>query len=186
MSLFFHAYVQFDQANLGLGILSPLLSKNPTLKHIDYPGFSVTNGEGSSLLAESGDQVLVNGIGNEILETTGAMQVDSSSKVTYFDLKSFYFGCDLLTKDLVNVDGLVPGLPTPCIVTIKGYYQSKLIGQQQFEYNVGSGLRNATLQAGECHTDFQGVDRVEFTSDNPVLKAIVLDEVEYTPHYCTQ
>lgn len=143
----------------------------------------MTNGDGCSLLAASGDQVLVNGIGNELLETTGAMQVDSSKKMTYFDFNSFYFGCDLLTKDAVNVAGLVPGLPVACVVTIKGmafathlnqgrtfaddrslimtgYYQSRLIGQQQFAYSPADGVKTAKLVAGKCHSGFQGVDRV--------------------------
>lgn len=114
------------------------------------------------------------------------MKVGQLSGIDYFDLHSFYFGCSLVTTDLISLGGIFPNVPTPCTVSLKGaqrpkytvsrtllttpsslplpgYYRGRLIGEQQFDFRPGSSSslgERAQLHAGQCHSHFQGVDKV--------------------------
>jgi hypothetical protein len=73
---------------------------------------------------------------------------------------------------------------------VKAYYQGKLQVQRAYKYSPNGLLladgKKALAQKAECHTDLMGVDRVEFTTDNPLLNVLVLDDITFVPSKCTQ
>lgn len=133
-------------------------------------------------LPHSSPNGLVTGVPQTLLDGTAFIGADKSAGTTYFDLHSFYFGCSV-----DSVESAV-GLPAACTVTIKGYYEGKLLATQEFDY-VPQGLllsneQQAKQAKGKCHTGFTGVDKVEFSTDNPTLQVLLLDDLVYTPHSC--
>lgn len=102
-----------------------------------------------------------------------------------FSLESFYFGCSLNTAAL---NGL---LPTPCVVTIKGYLKGVQVAVQEFNYDPfehgvsGShAITKANPKLGQCKHSFSRVDKVEFTTDNDLLNALLVDDIQYKLQTC--
>ena len=99
-------------------------------------------------------------------------------------LRRARFGCVVSTSlpHLTSTDALPP--------QVKAYYQGKLQVQRAYKYSPNGLLlsdgKKALAQKAECHTDLMGVDRVEFTTDNPLLNVLVLDDITFVPSKCTQ
>jgi hypothetical protein len=71
----------------------------------------------------------------------------------------------------------------------KGSYQGKEIVSQDFNYTPSNMLvakqDSASTKYSECKDSFAGVDKVEFTTDNPTVDIVILDDITYTRHTCT-
>jgi hypothetical protein len=161
----------------------PLINGIDTYKGLKYNAFAGVQELAiaqTGVLPHSGENQIVTGLPQTL--TQGTAYIEATGNTKYFDFKSFYFGCSLDTVESAL------GVATPCTVTIKGFYEGKLHATQEFDFTPDSLLiseqKKGKLSPAECHTQFQGVDKVEFSSDNPALQVILLDDIKYIPHSC--
>lgn len=179
---FFFLLNQFDDENYLVGGVLPAASAVGTYKGLEYNAFvGIDNVLNDGVQPHSPTNEIVTGLPQSL--TDGTAYIAATGATTYFDLKSFYFGCAI-----DSVTALVSA-PVACTVTATGYYQGKQHIVQEFNYTPSnlliSGQQSAKTQYSKCHTGFQGVDKVEFTSSNPTLDIIVLDDITYIPHTCS-
>jgi hypothetical protein len=175
--------LQFDDQNYLLGTVLPALQPVGEYQGLSYNGFVGLQAAllGTGVAPHSPNNEIVTGLPQSLLD--GTAYIEATGDTTYFDLKSFYFGCAVDT-----VTGLV-GVPTACTITATGYYEGIQHIVQEFKYTptglLSSGQDQAKSQYSKCHTGFMGVDKVEFTSDDPTLQVLLLDDITYIPHTCT-
>ena len=132
----------------------------------------------------SKENMVATNLVHDLLSGTAYITTDyDGSCYPAFSFKSFYFGCSLNT---VAVNGL---LPTQCVVTIKGYLKGIQVAVQEFVFDPFShdGSQNVTRadpELGQCKPSFSRVDKVEFTTDNDLLTALLVDNIEYDLQTC--
>ncbi|PWN35635.1 uncharacterized protein FA14DRAFT_179000 [Meira miltonrushii] len=181
----------FDDNDYDASKLSPLLDdKTASAAGIRFAGFyGFKNTEKSGVEAASPPNQIVGGAVNGLLDGQHSMYVAQGNpqNIDYFDLEGLSFGCTLLTNDAL---GLLPGVAQPCKMTMTGYYQGKVIGKRTYNYQpdgqTQSDPQQVKMTNQVCHHDFKGVDKVVFTTDNKLLKAVNLDNIIVVPHTCTQ
>lgn len=187
--LFFHAdhsytslRLQFEDENFALGGVLPAASTVGIYKGLQYNAFvGVDNTLNDGVQPHSPPNEVVTGLPQSL--TNGTAFIAAAGSTTYFDFKSFYFGCTVDTATaLVSV-------PKSCVLTATGFYQGKQHIVQEFKYTpdnfLVAGQKSAKTSYSKCHTGFMGVDKVEFTTDDPTLDILILDDITYIPHTCT-
>ncbi|UZJ57618.1 hypothetical protein CBS101457_006938 [Exobasidium rhododendri] len=172
----------FDDQSYALGTVLPAASPVGTYKGLEYNAFvGYMSTELSGVLPHSPSNEILTGLPQTT--TDGTAYIGATGSTTYFDFKSFYFGCAV-----DSVTGAV-AVPTACTVVATGFYEGKEKIVQEFNYTpdniLAAGQNKAKTQYSKCHTGFTGVDKVEFTSTNPTLDIVLLDDITYVPHTCT-
>jgi hypothetical protein len=107
------------------------------------------------------------------------------SKVNHFDLKEFYYRCELALKQTI----LAPA--TGCSMTVKGFEsesatEPKVMQKFKFEAKLVE-LEAVKMQKAVLEPSFRGLKKVEFyvTNDEEILNPItagVIDSVTYVLH----
>lgn len=99
------------------------------------------------------------------------------STTSYFDFKSFYFGCVVSTQETLA------SLPLSCSIDIKGYRNGKQVASQNARFQKPLLQLTADMTKVELNNDFCNVDRVTFDTNGlieSVLLAALMDNFEYT------
>ena len=96
----------------------------------------------------------------------------SGSKVKFFALSSFYYGCQTNLAQAAAED------PVPCNVTATGYKagSSKPVAVQTFPFSPAKGLI-APLAFGKFEAAFEGLENVTYAQSPTVLTSLVLTEL---------
>lgn len=153
-------------------------------KYLTYNAFAGLTTSTTGVQPHSRPNDIVTGFEQTTTDGTAYIEADAKKGISYFDFKSFYYGCAL------NTVTAAVGVPTTCTVTIKGYHQGHLLATQEFYYSSPEGTLNenqkkADPSYGSCHSGFTGVDKVEFTTDDPTTQALILDDLDYVPYSCS-
>ena len=105
----------------------------------------------------------------------------AGSQVDSFDLKEFYYGCALATKQSLVT------LPTSCSIIVQGFAQGSTTPKatKEFKFAVKLGQMNAQMQLAELDSSFTGLERADFFFKSDVadtlttVTAATLDSINY-------
>ncbi len=178
-----------------LPILNPLLNSIGLYKGLKYSGFNGVNSSPSisGIQPSSGSNAIVGGLVQNVLDGTSSFTDQyTGSKSKGFKLNSFSFACATKT-DLLSL----AGAPRDCVVTATAFKGGKQVASQQFTFKptsgggggllgtIGSLLSTSKMaKAVPNFKTFGVVEKVQFTTDNPVLNALIIDDVNYVFAYC--
>jgi len=96
-----------------------------------------------------------------------------------FDLKSFFFACEIAVAG-------VAGVPQSCVVTVTGYKNAQQVADQEFTFIAQPLGLTEDMQKAKLSREFEGVDTVYFNTEAAgavavgALVATYLDNVAYT------
>ncbi|KAI9706120.1 MAG: hypothetical protein M1836_005526 [Candelina mexicana] len=156
-----------------------------TYKLLNYSAFNFLNAgvEGAvvtGVVPQSPPICIATGINENVI--AGTAQITRNyvgSKVQYFDLVSFYFGC------VVNTVETVAGAPEMCTISVTGFRPgspSKAVDTIDFTFSPKASVSASMIQAVLPST-FSGLERVEFAiveaTGTSTTSAMLVDNVKY-------